>query len=112
MGSKITTSLVGVIRLGIVILEAFHITAEEMDHTGTENQALIASKEETPATLMPTFAVVGTFLGLAGSITQLCLYELARNHSKEVYDYLEEHNKSRVSIPSMHTLQSMHLWCP
>ncbi|KAL8823007.1 MAG: hypothetical protein Q9191_006270, partial [Dirinaria sp. TL-2023a] len=89
MGSKITTSVVGVLRLGIVVTEAIHATAEAMDAGGAE-------KEGNPALLLPTLAVVGTGLGFAGSITQLCLYESARNYSKEVHDHLEEHNTSRT----------------
>lgn len=94
------------------MIEAVHVTAKSLDNAGTENEPLIAGKGENPGQLLATFAVVGTGLGFAGSITQLCLYESARNHSKEVHDYLEEHHRSRVSIPSMHTLQSQHLWCP
>ncbi|KAL8835441.1 MAG: hypothetical protein Q9170_003318 [Blastenia crenularia] len=87
--SKITTSVVGVLRFGTIVMEAIHATAEAMNTDAAENEA-------SPALLLPTLAVVGTGLGFAGSITQLCLYESARNYSKEVHDHLEEHNTSRT----------------
>ena len=103
MGFKITTSVVGVFRFGTIVIEAIYVIVEAMKIDGAGN------KEENPTLLL---LIIVTGLGFAGSITQLCLYESARNYLKEVHDYLEEHNISKVRALSQDTLQSMNLWCP
>ena len=111
------------VRLSIIVLEAVHVTKEALNTDAKPMPINTADDEEgipllgnhapeSPETLLPTLAIVGTGLGLAGSILQVYLYKSARKYSKEVHDYLQEHNQSRVGILSLHTIHSMHLWCP
>lgn len=105
------------------MVEALHVTKEALnghakpveintaDH-GEDIPLLRNPAPEKAELLLSTLATVGTGLCVAGSLWQLYLYESARSYSKEVYDYLEKHNTSRVGILSSHTLHPMHLWCP
>lgn len=90
-GSKITTPVVGIVRFGVVVIEAFHSTLEAMDAGRTEKEGA------KPALLLPALAIVATGASFAGSIAQLCLFETARTHSNETRAYLEDHNTSKVS---------------
>ena len=105
------------------MLEAVHVTQEALNVDAKPMVINTAENEEGipllgnhapegPHLLLPTLAIVGTGLDLAGRILQLCLYASARKYSKEVHDYLQEHDQSRLGIPSMHTIHSLHLWCP